>query len=94
MSKGSYVHSFENIRLKDIPEVGGKNASLGELHALMATEGGRVPDGFALSAQAYRDALTFAGAWDELRRLLSDFDHHDVPIRSALMLRACCVHSP
>jgi pyruvate,water dikinase len=94
MSKGSYVHSFENIRLKDIPELGGKNASLGALHGLLATEGGREPDGFALRAQIHRDALTFAGAWDELRRLLSDFDHYDVPIRSALMPRARCVHSP
>jgi pyruvate,water dikinase len=38
----------------------------------------RVPNGFALTAQAYRDALTEADAWDELHSLLSDFDHRDV----------------
>ena len=32
-------------------------------------------DGFALSADAYRRALDAAGAWPELRRLVSDFDH-------------------
>ena len=53
-----YVRWFEDIRLKDVPEVGGKTASLGELYALLAADGGRVPDGFALTAEAYRDALT------------------------------------
>jgi pyruvate, water dikinase len=70
-----YVRWFGDIRLKDVPEVGGKTASLGELRALL---GPRVPDGFALTAGAYRDALANAGAESELRRLLYDFDHRDV----------------
>ena len=65
--KDRYVRWFEDIRLKDVPEVGGKTASLGELYALLAAEGGRVPDGFAMTAEAYRDALTAAGAWQGLR---------------------------
>jgi pyruvate,water dikinase len=80
MTKAAYVSSFGNIRLKDIPEVGGKNASLGELHSALAAEGVRVPEGFALMAGAYRDALAEAGAEGELRRLLSGFDHHDVAL--------------
>jgi pyruvate, water dikinase len=76
--KHRYVRWFENIRLKDVPEVGGKTASLGELHALLAADGGRVPDGFALTADAYREALTAAGAWQGLRKLLTDLDHHNV----------------
>ena len=80
MPKEAYVRWFENIRLKDIPEVGGKTASLGELYTLLAPDGGRVPGGFALTARAYREALTLAGAWDGLRRLLSDLDHHDVKL--------------
>jgi pyruvate, water dikinase len=78
MSEPLYVRWFNSIRLKDLAEVGGKNASLGELHALLAADGHRVPDGFALTADAYRDAFDGAGAWKKLRRLLSDFDHHDV----------------
>jgi pyruvate,water dikinase len=77
MSAKSCVRWFDDIRLKDVPAVGGKTASLGELYSLL---GARVPEGFALTAAAYRDALGEAGAWEELRRLLSDFDHHDVTL--------------
>jgi len=73
-----YVRWFSDVRLKDIAEVGGKNASLGELYAMLAADGGRVPEGFALTARAYREALAAAGAWSELRRLLADLDHYDV----------------
>ena len=69
MSAQSYARWFSNIRLSDIPEVGGKTASLGELYAMLAAEGVRVPEGFALTARAYRDALTTAGIEDELHRL-------------------------
>jgi len=80
MPKESHVRWFENIRLKDIPAVGGKTASLGELYALLAADGGRVPNGFALTAGAYREVLAAAGAVDKLRRLLADLDHHDVSL--------------
>ena len=78
MPAQSYVRWFSDIRLSDVPEVGGKTASLGELYAMLATEGVRVPEGFALTAQAYRDALAAAGVEDELRQILTGFDHHDV----------------
>ncbi len=77
MSAKSCVRWFDDIRLKDVPAVGGKTASLGELYSLL---GSRVPEGFALTAAAYRDALGEAGAWEKLRRLLSDFDHRDVTL--------------
>jgi pyruvate, water dikinase len=80
MSTQGYVAWFADLRLKDIPSVGGKNASLGELYSTLAAGGIAVPDGFALTAAAYRDTLGQAGAWEELRRLLSDFDHHDVAL--------------
>jgi hypothetical protein len=44
-------------QLKDLVEVGGKNASIGELSALLAADSGRVPDGFASTAHAYRRRL-------------------------------------
>ncbi len=75
MAAETWVRWFDDIRLKDVAAVGGKTASLGELRALL---GGRVTDGFALTAEAYRDALSSAGIADELRRLLSGFDHHDM----------------
>ena len=56
------VRWFESIRLEDVPAGGGKNASLGQMFGEMASEGVRVPDGFALTVRAY------CGAWQELAK--------------------------
>lgn len=68
------VRWFKDIRLEDVALVGGKTASLGELYSELSPQGIRVPNGFALTAAAYRDALTKAGAWDKLRDLLTTVD--------------------
>jgi pyruvate,water dikinase len=52
MPAQSYIRWFSDIRLSDVPEVGGKTASLGELYAMLAAEGVRVPEGFALTASS------------------------------------------
>ncbi len=70
MAVPNYVRWFDAIRLEDAPLVGGKNASLGELHSVLSSEGVRIPNGFALTAQSYRDALTAADAWVRLTTLL------------------------
>jgi pyruvate,water dikinase len=74
MNTATYIRWFKDIRLEDVPLVGGKTASLGELYSALSSQGVRVPNGFALTAQAYRDALTEAGAWDKLRTLLAGVD--------------------
>ncbi len=79
MPNGTHVRHFAEIGLDDVPEVGGKTASLGELYSALGPQGVRVPDGFALTATAYREALDTAGAWTELRRLM-DFDVRDVAL--------------
>jgi pyruvate,water dikinase len=73
-----YVRWFEELRLEDVPLVGGKNASLGEMYRELTAQGVRVPNGFAITVDAFREALTAAGAWDELHRLLDDLDKRDV----------------
>ncbi len=78
MKPHSDVVWFKDIRLEDVGRVGGKNASLGELHSVVAAEGVRVPNGFALTAEVYRDALTSAGAWPKLHELLGGLDASDV----------------
>jgi pyruvate,water dikinase len=78
MSAQKYVRWFHEIRLEDVPIVGGKNASLGELFSAPASEGIRVPNGFALTAQAYRDALAEADVLGSLHRLFDDLDKTDV----------------
>ncbi|MDP3490287.1 MAG: phosphoenolpyruvate synthase [Phenylobacterium sp.] len=74
----SYIRSFGGLGLGDVSLVGGKTASLGELRQLLGSGPISVPDGFAITAHAYRDALTAAGAWPDLKALLSGFDPSDV----------------
>jgi pyruvate,water dikinase len=74
----NYVRWFRDVRLDAVPLVGGKNASLGELYCGLSSDGVRVPNGFALTAEAYRDALTSARAWEPLHRLLDRLDKSDV----------------
>ena len=54
-----YVASFEHLRMTDVESVGGKNASLGEMISQLAEAGVRVPGGFATTAQAFRDFLSY-----------------------------------
>jgi len=56
----TYVVSFENLRMTDVESVGGKNASLGEMISQLAHVGVRVPGGFATTAQAFRDFLSYS----------------------------------
>jgi pyruvate,water dikinase len=76
----SKIRWFRDIRLGDVSLVGGKTASLGELHSVLSAQGVKVPNGFALTAQAYRDALTAAHAWDRLHALLEGLDKQQVDV--------------
>lgn len=69
---------FETIGLADVTSVGGKNASLGELYRTLSARGVRVPNGFALTAQAYDAALEAAGALPRLHALLDGLDITDM----------------
>ncbi|MCL6486056.1 MAG: phosphoenolpyruvate synthase [Janthinobacterium lividum] len=55
-----YVAAFEHLRMTDVESVGGKNASLGEMISQLAEAGVRVPGGFATTAQAFRDFLSYS----------------------------------
>jgi len=76
----SHVRWFKDLRNSDVPAVGGKNASLGEMYSMLSSAGIKVPNGFALTAQAYRDALDQAGAWDRLHPLLDGLDKRKVAL--------------
>ncbi|HKJ22647.1 MAG TPA: phosphoenolpyruvate synthase, partial [Gammaproteobacteria bacterium] len=73
-----YIRWFNDIGVDDVPLVGGKNASLGEMYRTLVPQGIRVPNGFTITAEAYRHTLTAAGAWDRLHALLDDLDKTDV----------------
>jgi pyruvate,water dikinase len=78
----SYIRWFQDIGSGDVALVGGKTASLGELYSTLAGEGVRTPNGFAITAEAYREALTEAGAWAPLHDLLDGLDKTDVELLS------------
>jgi pyruvate,water dikinase len=78
MSDQRFVRDFAEIGLDDVPLVGGKNASLGEMYRELTTQGLRVPDGFAVTAEAYRRTLEANGAWAELHAALDELDPSDV----------------
>ncbi len=78
MTEKRYIRWFAELSLADLPLVGGKNASLGEMFRELMPLGVRIPDGFALTAETYREALDAVGAWDELHRLLDGLDKRDV----------------
>ncbi len=69
---------FNEIELGDIPQVGGKNASLGEMFRELPAKGVNIPDGFAVTADAYRYLLESAGIGDKIEQILSDLDTHDM----------------
>lgn len=81
--EGSYVISFEHLRMSDVDSVGGKNSSLGEMISQLAEAGVRVPGGFATTAQAFRDFLehTESGGLSLAQRIadrLADLNIDDV----------------
>ncbi len=65
------------LSLADLPRVGGKTASLGEMVRTLQPLGVRIPEGFAVTAQAYRQALDEAQAWPRLHALLDHVDKND-----------------
>ncbi len=66
------------MAIKDIPFVGGKNASLGEMYRNLTKKGVNVPDGFAVTAYAYRYLLDKAKIRNKIRKTLSGLDTSDV----------------
>ncbi|MDZ7802510.1 phosphoenolpyruvate synthase [Thiohalophilus sp.] len=69
---------FDDLRLDDVPRVGGKNASLGEMIHQLSNAGVRVPGGFATTADAFREFLEHKGLAERIYAELDDLDINDV----------------
>ena len=65
------VVPFEHLRMTDVESVGGKNASLGEMISQLPS-GVRVPTGFATTAHAFRQFLSFGGLAERINARLDD----------------------
>jgi len=73
-----YVIPFEEVGMTDVPRVGGKNASIGEMLKGLTALGVRVPGGYATTADAYRDFLSQGGLDARIHAALKDLDVDDV----------------
>lgn len=78
VARTARVLPFADLGMGDVAEVGGKNASLGEMFSRLAGAGVHVPRGFATTASAYREFLAYAGLADRIRDALATLDVADV----------------
>jgi pyruvate,water dikinase len=92
----TFIRWFAELGIADIPSVGGKNASLGEMVRALGGQGIRVPNGFAVTAAAYKATLDRCGAWARLREALDGLDAADVAdlARRAAAARAIVEGAP
>ena len=73
-----FVKWFEDLTIGDVPSVGGKNASLGEMIRNLGQKGVRVPSGFAITAYAYKYMIENAGIDIKIKEILKDLNTHDM----------------
>ena len=84
MTAGRFIRFFSEIGIEDVASVGGKNASLGEMYRNLSPQGVSVPNGFAITADAYRYVLEASGSWQLLRQTLEGLradDMEDLALR-------------
>ncbi|MDE2354647.1 MAG: phosphoenolpyruvate synthase [Betaproteobacteria bacterium] len=92
----AYVRWFRHLRMTDVDSVGGKNASLGEMISQLEQAGVRVPDGFATTAEAYRDFLTQNDLTERIEKTLAALDVDDVAslARAGAQIRQWLLDAP
>lgn len=79
----NYIARFRNLSMHDVDKVGGKNASLGEMLSNLAGKGVRVPDGFATTADAFREYLRHEGLAERIAKRMEGLDTDNVAALSA-----------
>jgi pyruvate,water dikinase len=72
------IRWFSELGMHDVPDVGGKNASLGEMISNLTSLGINVPDGFATTADAYRQFLAYQGLDSKINAMLDELDVDNV----------------
>lgn len=73
-----WVRWFHELKIEDVPQVGGKNASLGEMIQALTAHGIQVPNGYAVTAGAYHDFLRYNELEAPIRTILEGLDTTDV----------------
>ncbi|MCC5913380.1 MAG: phosphoenolpyruvate synthase [Balneolaceae bacterium] len=81
--KNSFVLRFSDIRISDVPRVGGKNASLGEMIRHLSAKGVTIPDGFATTSEAYRYFLKANGLEKPIQKILDEYHQEAITLDEA-----------
>jgi len=76
--KNNYTRWFEETTIEDVPLVGGKNASLGEMYRELTSKGIRIPNGFSVTSDAYWHTLKAGGILEKLKKTMEGLDTSDV----------------
>ena len=76
--KESFILWFKDIGIEDVELVGGKNAALGEMFSQLTPLGLNIPNGFALTASAYRYFLEKTGLEEQIKKILTNLDTHNI----------------
>ncbi len=74
----TFTKFFKELGIKDVPSVGGKNASLGEMYRNLSSKGVRIPNGFATTAEAYRYFFKTTGLEKKIKEILKGLNTHNV----------------
>lgn len=80
MESMKYIKFFEELNNKDVPLVGGKNASIGEMFKELVPVGIKVPDGFAITSDAYWYLLESGGIKEQIKQLLEGIDYTEMDV--------------
>ncbi len=75
---GNFVKWFSEVGIDNVGSVGGKNAALGEMYSHLVQLGVNVPNGFALTADAYRHFFKETGLGEEIKKILADLNTKDI----------------
>ncbi|MDO8592703.1 MAG: phosphoenolpyruvate synthase [bacterium] len=78
MPENNFIKFFKDTTIKDVPIVGGKNASLGEMYQKLSDQGIKVPNGFATTADAYNYLLEQTQLKQNIKKLLDGLNTRDV----------------
>ena len=76
--KQDFVKWYSEVGIADVPSVGGKNAALGEMYSNLVPLGVNIPDGFALTAEAYRYFFKESGLDKKIREIFSNLNTRDI----------------
>lgn len=76
--RARYIRWFNEISIGDVSQVGGENVSLGEMYREPSPSGIKIPNGFAVTAKAYRYLVEAGGIMPEMRKIMKDVDKSDL----------------